>query len=122
MEKGHKNLKVYAEAHTLVKEVYLATESFPKAETFGLVSQMRRSAVSVVANIIEGHARSGKKELKRFLYMANGSLVELEYYLELSLELGYIAMHQYERLDAQRILVGSLLGGFIKYAKTKLDA
>jgi len=119
MEPGYKKLRVYEAAHRLVKEVYKATGSFPKSEIFGLVSQMRRAAVSIVANIIEGHARGSKKELKQFLYIANGSLVELEYYFELSLDLGYITKDKYATLNTQRILVGSLLGGFIKYLKNK---
>ena len=82
-EKGYHGLKAYQEGHKLVKEVYIITEKFPRAEIFGLVSQMRRSAVSVVANLIEGHARGSQKEFRRFLFIANGSLVETEYYLRL---------------------------------------
>lgn len=119
MEKGYKKLKVYQEAHKLVKMIYEITEKFPNSELFGLTSQMRRAAVSVVANIIEGQARSGKKELKKFLFIANGSLVELEYYLELSLDLRYISKDKYEEAESQRKLIGSLLGGFIKYLVSK---
>ncbi|MEK7624409.1 MAG: four helix bundle protein [Patescibacteria group bacterium] len=117
MEKGYKRLKVYQEAHKLVKEIYIITEKFPKSELFGLISQMRRCVVSIVANILEGQARSGLKEFRQFLYIANGSLVELEYYLELSSDLKYITKEQYEKMENQRIIVGSLLGGFIKYLK-----
>lgn len=113
--KGYQKLKVYQEAHKLVKDIYFLTENFPKSEMFGLISQMRRAAVSVVANIIEGHARASKKEFKQFLSIANGSLVELEYYLELSTDLNYINKSQYEKVDEQRTLVGSLLGGFLRY-------
>ena len=73
--KGYKKLKVYQEAHKLVIMVYNARENFPRSEIFGLVSQMRRAAVSVVANILEGQARISKKEFKQFLSLANGSLV-----------------------------------------------
>ncbi len=118
MEKGYKKLKVYQEAHKLVLEIYNITMDFPKSELFGLISQMRRSAVSIVANILEGQARISKKEFKQFLSIANGSLVELEYYLELSCELGYITKQQYENLEKQRILVGSLLGGLLRYLKS----
>ena len=97
--------------------VYLITNKFPKSELFGLISQMRRAAVSIVANILEGQARLSRKEFKQFLSIANGSLVELEYYFELSLELGYIDKSEYEKLENQRALTGSLLGGFIKYLK-----
>lgn len=120
-DKGYRNLKAYREAHKLVKEIYLVTEKFPKTEIFGLVSQMRRSAVSIVANLIEGHARGSQKEFKHFLFIANGSLVELEYYLELSLELRYVSDGEYERLEKQRRAAGSLLGGLIRHFKNKLD-
>lgn len=117
MNKGYRKLKVYEEAHKLVKVIYRITEKFPKAEIFGLVSQMRRSAVSVPANILEGQARSSKKEFKNFLSIANGSLVELEYYLELSEDLGYINKQEYLDLETQREIVGALLGGLINHLK-----
>ncbi len=101
----------------MVKEIYLATSKFPNSELFGLISQMRRCAVSVTANIIEGQARSSKKEFKQFLYIANGSLAELEYYLELSLDLGYITKEEFEKLDSRRMVAGSLLGGLLRYFK-----
>lgn len=117
MEKGYKRLKVYQEAHRLVLMAYRITAEFPKSESFGLVPQMRRAAVSVVANIIEGQARFGNKEFKRFIFVANGSLVELEYYLQLSEELKYINREQYDNLEKQRKLVGSLMGGLLRYLK-----
>lgn len=116
-EKGYKKLKVYHETHLLVKLVYQATGTFPRSEVFGLVSQMRRAAVSVAANIIEGQARASKKEFKQFLFIANGSLAELEYYFELSLDLGYISTSEYEGLEDQRSNAGRLLGGLIKHLK-----
>lgn len=119
-KKGYRDLRVYHEAHALVLEVYAVTDKYPKSEIFGLVSQMRRAAVSVVANIIEGHARFSKKEFRQFLFLANGSLVELEYYIELSLALKYISMEEYEKLDSRRNIVGSLLGGFIRSINRKL--
>lgn len=116
-EKGYRKLRVYQEGHKLAKEIYLVTDSFPKSEMFGLVSQMRRSSVSVVANILEGQARNSKKEFKQFLSIANGSLVELEYYLELSLDLKYIDRNQYDALENQRYVTGSLIGGLMKHLK-----
>ena len=118
MNKGYKKLKVYTEANKLVILVYRATDKFPKTELFGLISQMRRAAVSVVANVLEGHARKSKKEFRQFLSIANGSLVEVEYYIELSLELGYISNDLFNEMESQRELVGALLGGFIKHLDT----
>ena len=120
-QKGYRKLRVFHAAHKLIIETYKVTEKFPKGELFGLVSQMRRSAVSVAANIIEGHARS-RAEFKRFLSIANGSLVELEYYLELVLELGYINKQEYNLLDASRIDAGMLLGGLLKSLKKHPDS
>jgi four helix bundle protein len=119
MEKGYKKLKVYDEAHALVKDVYIITAQFPKEELFGLVSQMRRSAVSVVANIIEGQARLSKREFRNFLSIANGSLTELEYYLELCFDIKYITKQEYERIEMQRVSVGKLLGGLLRYFRNQ---
>lgn len=116
-EKGYKRLKVYQKAHEWVKEIYKITEKFPRSEIFGLASQMRRAAVSVAANIVEGQARSGKKEFKYFLGIANGSLVEAEYYCELSLDLNYISPKEYEILEKLRLELGMMLGALIRSIK-----
>jgi four helix bundle protein len=110
----YKNLALYAEAHELVLAVYRKTQAFPKSELFGLVSQMRRCVVSVVANFVEGYGRRTRKDTLQFLYIARGSLNELEYYLDLSLELGYLTESDYEELICRRAVVGKLLSGFIK--------
>lgn len=101
----------------MVLDTYSITKDFPRSEIFGLTSQMRRAAVSVVANVLEGQARAGKKEFMHFLSIANGSLVELEYYFELSLSLEYISQAKYLELENKRITVGSLLGGLIRHLR-----
>jgi four helix bundle protein len=73
----------------LVKQVYSLTQSFPKEEIYGLVSQMKRAAVSIPSNIAEGAARSSSTDFVRFLYIAMGSLAELETQMLLSRELGF---------------------------------
>lgn len=110
--KGYRNLKVWQEAHQFVLMIYRVTEKYPKSEMFGLVSQMRRAAVSVAANIVEGHVKKSKVEFARFLEIAIGSLIEVEYYLELSLDLKYIAISDYQSLDQQRLKVGNMLFKF----------
>lgn len=88
--KTHKNLDVWRESITLVKEIYTLTKSFPKDEMYGLTSQMRRCAVSIPSNIAEGSARNYDKEFIQFLYISLGSLSELETEVIISQEIGYI--------------------------------
>jgi four helix bundle protein len=92
MEKvrSFKDLFVWQKAHELVIEVYKMTKLFPNEEKFGLVSQMRRAAVSVPANIAEGFIKKGVRDKRNFYNIAQGSLEELKYYLVLSKDLGYI--------------------------------
>ncbi|MGQ4276409.1 four helix bundle protein [Pseudidiomarina sp. E22-M8] len=87
----YKDLQVYQTAMELCVMVYGITEYYPRFETFGLVSQMRRSAVSIPSNIAEGSGRRFFKEQLRFYYIARGSIAELESQLELSRRLGYIS-------------------------------
>lgn len=89
--KTHKDLTVWQEAMKLAKEVYQLTSNFPKEEVYGLTSQMRRAAVSVPSNIAEGAARSSSREFTQFLYIALGSLSELETQWLLAKELGMIS-------------------------------
>jgi len=84
-------LRAWQQAVELVSATYHLTASFPEAERYGLTSQMRRAAVSVPANIAEGAARSGTKELLHFLSIASGSLSELDTLAELAAKLGFIA-------------------------------
>ncbi len=86
----HYKLDAWKEAMTLVKVVYQITQDFPKEEMFGLISQMRRAAISVPSNLAEGAARSSQKEFSQFLNIARGSLSELETQLLISKELGYL--------------------------------
>jgi four helix bundle protein len=80
MLSSFRELTVWKEAHKLVLMVYKATEHFPKGEQYGLVSQMRRAAVSVPANIVEGFKRRGRQEKIRFYNIAEASLEELKYF------------------------------------------
>jgi four helix bundle protein len=88
--KSHKDLKVWQESMDLVVEIYKLTKFFPKEEQFGLTSQMRRSSISIPSNIAEGAGRKGSKEFNRFLYIALGSLAEIETQLEIAYRLNYI--------------------------------
>jgi four helix bundle protein len=89
--KGYKDLLVWQKGIELVKEIYKLTKPFPNDERFGLISQMRRAAVSIPSNIAEGQARHTTKEFIQFLSHAEGSLAELETQIVVSSELGYCA-------------------------------
>lgn len=114
---GYRKLNVYRVANDLVLEVYKVTKNYPKDELFGLVSQMRRCSVSVVANIVEGYGRRTKNEKNNFYFIAKGSLTELEYYIDLSLQLNYINKGAHDILIKIRNDAGRLLYGFIKSIK-----
>jgi four helix bundle protein len=86
---SHKDLVVWNKAMDLVTEIYRLTKEFPKDEMFGLVSHLRRSAISVPSNIAEGKGRISKKEFHYFLGNARGSLAELETRIIISFNLGY---------------------------------
>jgi len=88
--KTHKDLEIWQRGIDFVSRIYQATKRFPRDEEYGLKSQMRRAAVSYPSNIAEGAARSSKKEYIRFLYVALGSLSELETQLLIAERLGYI--------------------------------
>ncbi len=90
------------------------TNNFPPDEKFGLVSQMRRAAISIPCNIAERAARQGKKEFKNFLSVAQGSLSELDTQLELSLLLGYLSQENFKEITDQLIRVDKMLTGLIR--------
>ena len=92
MEKGYKKLEVWKKADALAKAVYGATENFPKEEIYGVTSQLRRAALSVPVNIVEGTGKQGCKELKQFVNIAMGSLAETEYLLEFCKDIDYFAL------------------------------
>jgi four helix bundle protein len=114
MEKPHKKLDVWQVAMKVAQMVYQLTNTFPAGEKFGLVSQMRRAAVSVPCNISEGAARQGKKEFKNFLSMAQGSLSELDTQLELSVLLGYLHNEDLKGVTNELVKVDKMLTGLIR--------
>jgi len=88
--RNHKDLEVWKKSMDLVSNIYKITESFPNKELYGLTNQIRRAAVSVPSNIAEGAARSSKKEFIQFLYIALGSLSELETQIIIANRLEYL--------------------------------
>jgi four helix bundle protein len=112
-EKGYHKLLVWQRARELVLLVYKHTENFPKSEEFGLKSQSRRSSVSVVLTIVEGHRKRSRKEFLHYLDMGFSSLAELEAALELSLDLNFLSEQAYEELELKRAEVAYLLNALI---------
>jgi four helix bundle protein len=88
MSRNHENLRVFHDAHALTTAIYQQTRAFPRDEWFGLRAQIRRAAVSIPCNLVEGSARTTTREYSRFLTIALGSGSELQYLLDLSAELG----------------------------------
>ncbi len=114
MSRDYKNLKVFQVADDIVVRVYEVTASFPREEQFGLTSQMRRAAVSVTANIVEGAARHTDSEFAHFLNMSYGSLAELRYFLDLSKRLGFLAEQAHGPLAQQADEASRMLNGLMK--------
>ena len=119
-EKGYKKLRVWGKANEYALAVYRATAKFPREELYGITSQLRRAALSVALNIVEGQASISKKDFLNFLNIANRSLVESEYLLEFSKDLAYLNALDYEFLEKKRLELGLLLAAFIRGVRSKL--
>ena len=115
--KPHKNLEVWKLSVDFVKDIYTLTTNFPDEEKFGIISQLRRAVVSIPTNIAEGAARSTKKELRNFLYIASGSLSEIDTLLTISKELGFIKESQLDALNEKLVKIDIMLDGLIKKIK-----
>ncbi len=115
--KPHKNLEVWKLSVDFVKDIYTLTTNFPDEEKFGIISQLRRAVVSIPTNIAEGAARSTKKELRNFLYIASGSLSEIDTLLTISKELGFIKESQLDALNEKLVKIDIMLDGLIKKLK-----
>ncbi len=110
---NHKNLTVWKESIELITDIYQLTLSFPKEELYGLVSQLRRAAVSIVSNIAEGAARSTLKERKRFYEIARSSLVEIDTQLEIAYRLKYCDEKNLESLKNRMNHIFAMLSKMI---------
>ncbi len=110
---SYRDLVVWKKSMTLVLDVYRSTQAFPKPETYGLVAQLRRAAVSIPSNIAEGQARLSTAEFKQSLGHARGSLMEVETQILISQELGYLERDQSENLLSASAEVGRILNGLL---------
>jgi four helix bundle protein len=106
--KDYRDLILWRKAMSLARAVYGATQNFPKSEMFGLQSQIRRAAVSVPANIAEGHGRLTDMQFRHFLGNARGSLCELQTELELAHDLGFV--DNIAAIPANRVMTAGLSG------------
>jgi len=119
MLKNYKELKVWQRSYQLCLEIYKTTKRFPKEETYGLTSQIRRSAVSIPSNIAEGYGRKTTLEYVRSLYIAYGSNCELETQMLLSGDLGYIEAAKSKKLQDDIGEVERMLKALIKSLENK---
>ena len=112
--KEFRRLTVWEKAHALTLAIYQATTDFPRHEIYGLTSQMRRCSASVAANIAEGCGRTGDGDFHRFLNIASGSLFELEYFLLLSRDLGFLRRDDYDALSENTLEVQRMLAALLR--------
>jgi four helix bundle protein len=112
--KNFRQLKVWEKAHQLTLEIYRVTASFPRAETYGLTSQLRRASSSICANLAEGCGRDGDAELARFCGIARGSASELEYHLLLARDLHLLPDSDHNRLATETTEIKRMLTGLMQ--------
>jgi four helix bundle protein len=108
-----RDLQVWQRSMSLARDIYQLTSQFPRSETFGLVAQMRRSAVSIPSNIAEGHGRLTIKNFAQFLGQARGSLNELETQIELAMQLGMAQSDQYAEFLREISELGRMLNALL---------
>lgn len=113
------DLETWRLARLLRIEVYRISRSFPRDETFGLASQIRRAAVSVTANIAEGFGRYSYQENIQFCRQSRGSVYELRDHFTTALDAGYISKEQYSNLDRQAISAVKLINGYIRSTRER---
>lgn len=112
--RDHTKLRAFELADRLALAVYKHTRTFPREELFGLTSQLRRGAVSVPSNIVEGCARTSEADYLRFLDIAYASTREVEYQLSLAARLGYLQSEPHQELSALCIETGKVIAGLLR--------
>ena len=117
--RSYRDLVAWQKAMDMVKSIYCCTQTFPKSETYGLVSQLRRAAVSVPSNIAEGHARQSTGEFKQFLGHACGSLMEIETQILIAEDLGYLDSTKSVPLLERTAEIGRILNGLLRALPNK---
>lgn len=121
-ELGYNKLIVYQKAKEFALLVYKLTKDFPREEIYGITSQMRRAATSIVANIVEGYVKGSTKEYIRFLDIAIGSTAELDAFGQIAKELNFFKGGNYRRFEDLRVEVAKLLFAYRKSLRSKLNS
>ena len=117
--KTYKDLNVWKKSYDLTLQIYKTTKLFPKEETYSLISQIRRAAVSVVSNIAEGAARNSRKEFINFLHIAQGSIAELETQIIISNKLSFIDSSQKQLLLSEIDEISKMIIGLQRSLRAK---
>ena len=117
-----RNLQVWHKAHALTLEIFRYTSAFPRSETYGLTSQIRRSAASIPENIAEGCGKPGDAEFSRYLGIALGSLSELDYELLLAHDLKYLTDETYQKLETDLVEIRRMLKGLHQTVRSPRNA
>ena len=112
--RDHRNLRSFQLADALVIDLYRATKTFPRDEMFGLTSQLRRAAVSIASNIVEGCARNSQADFVRFLDTAFSSAREVEYQLTVAARLEYLPADRADSLNQQIVETSKVLYGLMR--------
>ena len=115
--KCYQNLRVWKNADDLAFKIYKMTETWPKVEQYGLTSQIRRSSLSVVLNIVEGTGRQGRNDTKRFIEISLGSLREADYLLDFAKRLNYLTQEKFQALELLADTTGAQLWKFYQSLK-----
>ena len=117
--KSFKDLEIWKRSMALTKEIYQISEAFPKTEIYGLTNQLRRAAISIPSNIAEGHTRRYTKEFIQFLYVALGSLAEVETLLVLAVELKYVYEDKILPLQKEIEELGKMINALLARLKAR---
>ena len=116
--KSFEDLPVWQDARKFTNKIYTLTNKFPKEELYGLTSQIRRAAVSIMSNIAEGFYRRSDKELTNFLSIARGSSSEVQNDLYIALDLNYISQTEFNQLYQEAKKIAKQINGLMTYLRS----
>jgi four helix bundle protein len=119
--RNYRDLQVWTKAHTLTLDLYQLSRQFPREELYGMVTQLRRAACSIGANLAEGCGRRTQAELARFTRIAMGSASELDYHLLLSRDLGFVKNDDYQRVSTLLEEIRKMLTSLLNSIENEID-